>query len=194
MAAVALTLAEISNLLKKLGPSAMLGVRRAAPAVFALLSSPQFLIAAGVGVGITIVAFGGFKIVKKIQAKRAAEDPNEMLEIGADVSRIDTWRRGIAMAEAQSEGTSVEGEFISPLAANLSRLNLVDNDPKPPRSRTSRSIPRGPKSTRSVKTTRSSSSKASKPSKGKGELVEFSGKGDRKKKTKKPSPLRLMFS
>jgi len=95
MAAVALTLAEISNLLKKMAPGALLGLRRMAPAVFSLLASPQFLIAAGAGVGLTVVAFGGYKVVKKIQARREAEDPQRLIALGADVSRIDTWRRGV---------------------------------------------------------------------------------------------------
>ncbi|MGI4815727.1 MAG: hypothetical protein ACRYGG_20660, partial [Janthinobacterium lividum] len=74
MAAVALTLAEISNLIKKMPPGTIFKLRAAAPAIFALLSSPQFLIAGGLAVGVTIVAFGGYKIVKKLQAKKAEEN------------------------------------------------------------------------------------------------------------------------
>lgn len=134
MAAVALTLAEISNLLTKMAPGMLTSLRAASPAVFALLASPQFLIAGGVAVGVTIVAFGGYKIIKKIKAnKQAAENPGveELLEFRGDVSRIETWRRGISEVGANDpsiiSGPSVEGEFITPQAAALSRLTL--NDP-----------------------------------------------------------------
>jgi hypothetical protein len=69
-AAVALTLAELSTLLGKLSPSFLGIVKGGSPAVFALLASPQFLIAAGVAVGVTIVMFGGWKIVKKIREEK----------------------------------------------------------------------------------------------------------------------------
>lgn len=110
MAAVALTLAEISNIASKMAPGVLVAMKGSAPAVFALLASPQFLIAGGVAVGVTIVALGGYKVVKKIKAKNAARQENsmdEMLEIGGDVSRIDNWRRGIADVESQSVGTTV---------------------------------------------------------------------------------------
>ena len=66
-AAVALTLAELSALLTKMSPAFLGAIKGGSPAVFALLASPQFLIAAGVAVGVTIVMFGGWKIVKRIQ-------------------------------------------------------------------------------------------------------------------------------
>lgn len=69
-AAVALTLAELSTLLGKLSPSFLGIVKGGSPAVFALLASPQFLIAAGVAVGVTVVMFGGWKIIKKIREER----------------------------------------------------------------------------------------------------------------------------
>lgn len=74
-AAVALTLAELSALLGKLSPAFLGVVKGGSPAVFALLASPQFLIAAGVAVGVTVVMFGGWKIVKRIrEAKKERED------------------------------------------------------------------------------------------------------------------------
>lgn len=74
-AAVALTLAELSALLGKLSPAFLTVVKGGSPAVFALLASPQFLIAAGVAVGVTVVMFGGWKIVKRIrEAKKERED------------------------------------------------------------------------------------------------------------------------
>ncbi|KAI9858710.1 MAG: hypothetical protein M1813_007342 [Trichoglossum hirsutum] len=123
LAAVALTLAEISNLVAKMAPSAVVALKGGFPAVFAILASPQFMIAAGVGVGITVVALGGYKIIKKMQARNAGALPSpvgggppmaQLEEV--DVSRIDRWRRGIADAEAESVGTSVDGEFITPEA------------------------------------------------------------------------------
>ena len=184
MAAVALTLAEISNIVSKMAPGALVAVKSSSPAVFALLASPQFLIAAGVGVGVTIVALGGYKIIKKLKAKNAEEDPgmDELLEIGGDVSRIDNWRRGVAQVEAESPGTSVDGEFITPQAAALSRLDLNEDASESKHRRRSK------KSTSESKS--SSRSKGSKDSKSKGSK---SRKGEGEKKGKKPSPLRLMF-
>lgn len=186
MAAVALTLAEISNIASKMAPGALIALKGSAPAVFALLASPQFMIAAGVGVGITVVALGGYKIIKKIKAKHAEEeDPgmDEMLEIGGDVSRIDNWRRGIAEVQAESVGTSVDGEFITPQAAALSRLNLNENVAASSSHRSTRK-----------QTGEKESSKGSKCSKD-GHPNQRKEKSERKgeRKAKKVSTLRLMF-
>ena len=128
MAAVALTMAEISNIAAKLGPGALTALKGSFPAVVALLASPEFLIAAGVGVGITVIALGGYKIVKRIKAKKELDkeegstiDELEQLESDVDVNSIEHWRRGIAAVEAESVGTSVEGEFITPAAAKALR-------------------------------------------------------------------------
>lgn len=186
MAAVALTLAEISSIVSKMAPGALVAIKGSSPAVFALLASPQFLVAAGVGVGVTIVALGGYKIIKKIKAKSAAEEAgmDELLEIKGEVSRIETWRRGIAEAEEQSVGTSIDGEFITPHAAALSRLNLNDGESKSSRRkhRSSRSTKDSETSSRMSR----SSSTSSKPAK--------SSKEKREKKEKRPSTLRNMFS
>ena len=129
MAAVALTLAEISNVVSKMAPGALGALKIGAPGVFALLAAPEFLIAVGVGLGITVVMFGGYKIIKKIKANGGGKEKDgvdEMLEIGQDVNRIEHWRRGIADVgggpagaddETASVGTSVEGEYITPIAA-----------------------------------------------------------------------------
>ena len=190
MAAVALTLAEISNIVKKMAPGVLMSLKGSAPAVFALLASPQFLIAAGVGVGVTIVALGGYKIIKRIKAKRAEEDQStdEMLEYGGDVNRIESWRRGIAEVEEQSIG-SVEGEYITPQAAALSRLNLNEERHREPTNNA--------EDLRTVKETKSSRSTKSdrkpKTSRSEKERKEGRGKKEKEKKEKKPSPLRLMF-
>ena len=192
MAAVALTLAEISNIVSKMAPGALIALKGSAPAVFALLASPQFMIAAGVGVGITVVALGGYKIIKKIQAKQAEADPgvDELLEIGGDVSKIDNWRRGIAEVQAESVGTSVDGEFITPQAAALSRLNL--NERMESASRHNRSD-KSASEKGSSKSSRASKEGHSKHSKSRKETGEKKAEKRGERKEKKPSPLRLMF-
>lgn len=135
MAAVALTLAELSNLVTKMSPSILSALRSSSPAVFALLASPQFLIASGVAIGVTVVMFGGFKIIKRIQEQNTAkQEANRMEEAmvfeaadydhGSELSSIETWRRGIADAEAQSVATSVDGEFITPEADRQRRERI----------------------------------------------------------------------
>lgn len=138
MAAVALTLAEISKLVTKMGPSILGVLKASSPAIFALLASPQFLIAGGVAVGVTIVMFGGYKIIKKIQNDVAERPEAPRLEapiayeaapefdqvdgqedFDGELSSIEIWRRGIAEVEAESVATSVDGEFITPAAARL---------------------------------------------------------------------------
>lgn len=65
-AAVALSLAELSALVGKMSPAFLAFLKGGSPAVFALLASPQFLIGAGVAVGVTVVMFGGWRIVKRL--------------------------------------------------------------------------------------------------------------------------------
>lgn len=145
MAAVALTLAEISNLATKMAPAALSAFKAAAPSVFALLASPQFLIAAGVGLSATIVMFGGYKIIKHMQGggnKEMSAPPgappgvppgaepqepmDDMMEINTEcLSSVEMWRRGVADAEAFSVGTSVDGEFITPTAAAMSGIDVT---------------------------------------------------------------------
>lgn len=122
MAAVALTLAELSALLTKMSPSILGALKASSPAIFALLASPQFLIAGGVAIGVTVVMFGGFKIIKRIQAsneakKEANKVDEAMVYDDIEMGSIETWRRGIAEAKTESVATSVDGEFITPEAA-----------------------------------------------------------------------------
>lgn len=150
MAAVALTLAEISNLVSKMSPSILTVLKGASPAIFGLLASPQFLIATGVAVGVTVVMFGGYKIIKKMQdlqterqldACRPMEEAlvyerggsldagtvgKDFDEVDAGVGSIDSWRRGIAEEEARSVATSVDGEFITPEAARVKRERISE--------------------------------------------------------------------
>jgi hypothetical protein len=143
LAAVALTLAEISNLVAKMSPGAIMAMKSSFPAILALLASPQFAIAAGVGVGVTIIAFGGYKIIKKIQArdqKKMLEDgvvvpgsPAEEMDELRELDRIEMWRRGIADEQASSLGTSVDGAFVTPGATKtlIKEGKLTEADLKP---------------------------------------------------------------
>ncbi|KFZ14384.1 hypothetical protein V501_03274 [Pseudogymnoascus sp. VKM F-4519 (FW-2642)] len=133
MAAVALTLAEISNVLTKMGPGFLAAIKSSSPAVFALLCSPQFLIAGGVAVGVTIVMFGGYKIIKKIQKeisdKKEVDESyrmDEAMVFNADNYSIESWRQGIAEVGGQSVSTSVDGEYITPKAEILRKQRIRD--------------------------------------------------------------------
>ncbi|OBT86503.1 hypothetical protein VE02_04949 [Pseudogymnoascus sp. 03VT05] len=133
MAAVALTLAEISNVLTKMGPGFLAAIKSSSPAVFALLCSPQFLIAGGVAVGVTIVMFGGYKIIKKIQKeisdKKEVDESyrmDEAMVFNADNYSIESWRQGIAGVGRQSVSTSVDGEYITPKAEILRKQRIRD--------------------------------------------------------------------
>ena len=191
MAAVALTLAEISNLAKKMAPGALMKIRMLAPSVFALLSSPQFLIAAGVGVGVTVIALGGYKVIKKIQAGKDEERPmEEAIALRSEVSRIETWRQGIADVESSSVGTSADGELITPAAARLSQLNLAE---AAGRTRHSQGPRESPKTIKSSKTMKSPSSNGSRSSKSEGSK-EKKKRRVKKDEKAKPSPLRNVFS
>lgn len=56
-----------------MSPAVLGALKGGSPAVFALLASPQFLIAAGAAVGVTVVMFGGWKIIKRMKEKKALE-------------------------------------------------------------------------------------------------------------------------
>ncbi|KAI1499925.1 hypothetical protein F5X99DRAFT_263403 [Biscogniauxia marginata] len=143
-AAVALALAELSALLGKMSPSFLGILKGGSPAIFALLASPQFLIAAGVTVGVTVVMFGGWKIIKRIQEGQEAnamrpmafraqsEGPSQVpyppsevsqgfdvaLVVEEELSSIETWRRGIAPF---GEDEVADLELISPEADRAMR-------------------------------------------------------------------------
>lgn len=210
MAAVALTLAEISNIVKTMSPGVLMALKGSSPAVFALLASPQFLIAAGVGVGVTVVCLGGYKIIKRIKARNAAEAEEgrmeELLELegeGVGLGRIEMWRRGISETEddGRSVGTSVEGEFITPMAAMSLREGAG-------RERGERGLmgmrgsavggsSRAGESSKVSRRERSEGDKSEKSERRQAKAEKSSKEGKEKtekKKEKKPSPLRAMFS
>ncbi|KAK7556124.1 hypothetical protein IWX92DRAFT_393594 [Phyllosticta citricarpa] len=178
LAAVALTLAEISTIVTKLGPGALTVLKGSFPAVLALLASPQFMIAAGVGVGVTIVALGGYKIIKKITTKTeekplAYGGPVQSIEEGNDrnvldelappeLSRIERWRRGIADVAANSIGTNVEHELVTPGAADrfIEEGLIKEEDLK---SRRSKKTTRSSKSRKTHKSEKSARRSATAP-------------------------------
>ncbi|KAI9827285.1 MAG: hypothetical protein M1832_005423 [Thelocarpon impressellum] len=173
LAAVALTLAEISNVVAKMAPGALAAMKGSFPAAVALLASPQFMIAAGVGVGVVVVALGGYKIIKKIKERNAAQDGmDELIEIGADVNRIEAWRRGVE--PDADDATSVEGDFMTPQVAAMRRAEAEA----------------------AMEDARSERSRRDKPRKGRENGKEGrSVKGSRRDKPgeKKPSTLQLLF-
>ncbi|KAL1306085.1 hypothetical protein AAFC00_004205 [Neodothiora populina] len=210
LAAVALTLGEISNIASKMAPGMITAMKGSFPAVIALLASPEFLIAAGVGVGVTIIMLGGYKIIKKIKernddgpmleqaaplpapprqaeiAESAADEEeefDELREIDSELSRIEVWRRGIADAEEASMGTSVEGEFITPGATRtLIEEGVMREDDL--------------KSTRTGRTSRTKkSSRSSRHHHGDSHSSTTTKEKSRKSSTKKkePSGLRMLF-
>lgn len=196
LAAVALTLAEISNLVAKMAPGALMAMKGSFPAIVALLVSPQFAIAAGVGVGVTIIALGGYKIIKKIRAQNENSDrlleqgvearqdgrdgPAEDMDDLREISRIESWRRGIADEQVASVGTSVDGEFITPVARRtmLEEGRLTEADLKP----------------LEAKSVTSSKSRTKKAKSTKAKSVASSGGSKSKVKSKKePSMLKSLF-
>jgi hypothetical protein len=216
LAAVSLTLAEISSIVGKMGPGVLLTLKGSFPAVAALLLSPQFMIAGGVAVGVTIVALGGYKIIKKIQADNkekaaamevpigmpgraridsAADLHNQLDELEPEeLSRVELWRRGIAEIEADSAGTSVDGEFLTPGASkHLVAAGVLDEDDL--RSRRSGRTEKKTKSHR-AKSEKSVRTSAGKTSGGKTEGTKRSKtvkEGEKKKKEKEPSGLKMLF-
>ncbi|KAL1610517.1 hypothetical protein SLS60_002186 [Paraconiothyrium brasiliense] len=212
LAAVALTLGEISTMLKKMGPSVLPILAKSFPAVVALLASPQFMIAGGVAVGVTIVALGGYKIVKKLQAQK--EEQGEPMAMAMDtgpreeplmldeleppeLSRIEVWRRGIADVEAESAGTSVDGEFITPGATrHLAAEGVLDEDDiKSRRSARSRKDGEHRSKSHKAKSVRSeATTKTTKTTKtAKSSSTTRSKTVKEKTKKKEPSGLKMLF-
>jgi len=225
-----------------MGPGVLMTLKGSFPAVAALLLSPQFMIAGGVAVGVTIVALGGYKIIKKMQVQKEVDAPlpepqmampmraatmpiedsnNQLDELEPqELSRVELWRRGIADVEANSSGTSVDGEFITPEASRtLCAAGVLDEDDlKSRRSTRSKKHSseskhkehkehkhRAPKSEVSVKTSKTSDSKrpsskvasskvaSSKVASSKSGKESSKESSKTKKKEKEPSGLKMLF-
>ncbi|KAL6889075.1 hypothetical protein GGI43DRAFT_224856 [Trichoderma evansii] len=145
-AAVALTLAELSGIITKLSPGFAAILKGTSPAIFALLASPQFLIGTGIAVGVTVVMFGGWKIVQRLtqnsvgaktpMAYEAAPKPLPQIDNGVDeaivletvevdISSIDTWRRGIT-----TEFEAADMELMTPEADRVVRERRASGVPE----------------------------------------------------------------
>lgn len=92
-APVALSLSEISKLASTLAPGFVLAMKSAYPAAFALLSSPQFLVAGGMSAGVTVVMLGGYKIIRQLASCFSTGRPERPLAIEEPPTR---GRRAIA--------------------------------------------------------------------------------------------------
>ncbi|KAF5024868.1 hypothetical protein F66182_3107 [Fusarium sp. NRRL 66182] len=147
-AAVALTLAELSKIMKKTSPAFLGLLKSGSPAVFSLLSSPQFLIGTSIAAGLTVICFGGWKIVQRMKEAQAAREVlaydgvpmdrpapmrtqseygagmDEALIIDDDLSSIETWRRGIV---PYGEEDKADMELITPLADKETRSRYADD-------------------------------------------------------------------
>ncbi|KHN95919.1 uncharacterized protein MAM_06281 [Metarhizium album ARSEF 1941] len=180
-AAVALTLAELSSVVGKMSPALLGFLKGGSPAVFALLASPQFLIGTGIAVGLTVVMFGGWKIVQRVKESqvpreaiaygnasmdqpaplRTQSDYNasfdEALIVDEELSTIESWRRGIMPFGADNESADIE--LITPEAERAQREKYKDDfDHGSFRSA------RTERSTKTVKTTKTSkTAKTTKP-------------------------------
>ncbi|KAF4964028.1 hypothetical protein FZEAL_10895 [Fusarium zealandicum] len=146
-AAVALSLADLSNLVKKTSPAFLTLLKSGSPAVFSLLASPHFLIGTSIAVGVTVVCFGGWKIVKRVKEAQAAREAlayegvpmdrpapmrtqseysgggmEEALIIDDDLSSIETWMRGI-----EPYGETADMELITPRADRDTRDRYGDD-------------------------------------------------------------------
>ncbi|KAE8824111.1 hypothetical protein HRS9139_09293 [Pyrenophora teres f. teres] len=209
LAAVSLTLAELSAIVGKMGPGVLMTLKGSFPAVAALLLSPQFMIAGGVA---PMLARAATAPVSAPAPVAAIEDTNcELDELQPqELSRVEMWRRGIADVEANSAGTSVDGEFITPGASRqLCDAGVLDEDDlKSRRSTRSRRTTHSEskhkshrtKSEKTSKTTKTSESKrpsskapSKAPSVAPSKTSSRSGKESSRKKEKEPSGLKMLF-
>ncbi|KID77805.1 uncharacterized protein G6M90_00g035650 [Metarhizium brunneum] len=183
-AAVALTLAELSSVVGKMSPAFLGFLKGGSPAVFALLASPQFLIGTGIAVGLTVVMFGGWKIVQRVKESqvpreaiayesapmdrpaplRTQSDYNasfdEALIVDEELSTIETWRRGIMPFGVDNESADIE--LITPEAERAQREKHKDDFDL----RSFRSAHTAARSTKTAKTTKTTkTSKTAKSSK-----------------------------
>ncbi|KAG6061424.1 hypothetical protein E4U17_001787 [Claviceps sp. LM77 group G4] len=204
-AAVALTLADLSSVIGKMSPAFIGFLKNASPAVFSLLASPQFLIGTGIAVGLTVVMFGGWKIVKRAHeqqqvtraaaAAAAAHRPallrsqsenqasgmiEEALIVDDELSSIESWRRGILPPGADNE--SAEIELITPVADRAQRHKHGKDDFEVSSHRSARTArtdktAKTGKTSKTTKTSKSSNThKASKTEKPKSSSSSSKGK------------------
>lgn len=92
-APVALSLSEISKLAATIAPAALFTMKAMYPAAFALLASPQFLVAGSITAGATVVMLGGYKIIRQLANYLSGGGVERPLAIGEPPVR---GRRAIA--------------------------------------------------------------------------------------------------
>lgn len=122
-AAVALTLAELSALLAKMSPAFLGVVKGGFPAIFALLASPQFLIGTSIAVGVTVVMFGGWKIIKRIREAKAREDDKQAFEMQEQAGAPGEGRGGNG---ASGGGGAAAGELPTVPTGPVGAAGSVD--------------------------------------------------------------------
>ena len=123
LAAVGLALAEISTLARAMAPGALTAMKGTFPAAVALLASPQFMIAGGVALGVTVVALGGYKIIKKIKAQQGDGDDFDFLATFDKRDIFGKLRSRTGLGKARGEhGPHVDE--IREIGGDLSRIEL----------------------------------------------------------------------
>lgn len=168
-ASVALTLTELSKVVAKMSPAIIPMLKGSSPAVFGLLASPHFLIGTSIVAGVTVVMFGGWKIVKRVKENQVAREAlgyegampgrpaplrtqsdagfEEALVVDDDISTIESWRRGIAPF---GDDASADLELITPQADRAQRERQDDDT----RSRRTAKTAKTSRSTKAHKTSK----------------------------------------
>lgn len=200
LAVVGLTLAEISAIIAKISPVAIMGMKSAFPVIFGLLGSPQFAIIAGVGMAATVVVLGGYKIIKNVVGAgpvKGAEEEERDLDLEFGVTTVPELPDEIeepvaARAPAPSPRRAIMPP-PTPLETGLHSLNIQDNAEKE-RKRTRRH--EGERSVKPAKSEKSLKSVASdgsgrdrshkdRPSTERRESSRKSDKGERRERSEK---------
>ncbi|CAG9988573.1 unnamed protein product [Clonostachys byssicola] len=175
-AAVACTLAELSKVVKKASPAVLAMLKGGSPAVWGLLASPQFMIGTGAVVGLTVIMFGGWKIVKRVKEQAAAREAmayegvpmdrpapmrtqseysfgvDEALIVDDELSSIETWMRGVP---AYGDDESADLELITPTAVASKSMKDDDFDVRSRRSTRTTGTTKTAKTSKTSKTSRS---------------------------------------
>ena len=129
LAAVGLALAEISTLARAMAPGALMAMKGTFPAAVALLASPQFMIAGGVALGVTVVALGGYKIIKKIKAQQSDDDDDDFNFL-ASIDKHDIFGKIRSKTGLGSKSRGHQGDDgphvdeIREIGGDLSRIEL----------------------------------------------------------------------
>lgn len=147
LAVVGLTLAEISAIVAKISPAAIMGLKSAFPVIFGLLGSPQFAVIAGVGIAATVVVLGGYRIIKNVvgvgvkPAGEAEEEEERDLDLEFGVTQLpDEIDEPVSVAAAPV--VSPQRAIMPPpsqLESELNALNIQgDADKEKERRKTKR--------------------------------------------------------